>query len=61
MRLHAHDGTGGQGDVDQGRWKRFPVEDDDPFLLVCPYVERNALRAGLVRRAEDGTWRLLNR
>jgi putative transposase len=61
MRLHAHDGTGGQGDVYQGRLKRFPVQDDGPFLLVCRYVERNALRAGLVGRAEDGTWSLLNR
>ena len=61
MRLHAHDGTGGQGDVDQGRLKRFPVQDDEHFLLVCRYVERNALRAGLVRRAEDWTWGSLNR
>jgi putative transposase len=59
--LHAHDGTGDQGDVYQGRLKRFPVQDDEPFLLVCRYVERNALRAGLVRRAEDGTWGSLNR
>jgi putative transposase len=41
--------------------KRFPVQDDEPFLLVCRYVERNALRAGLVGRAEDGTWGSLNR
>ncbi|MGA1753838.1 MAG: transposase [Pontimonas sp.] len=61
MRLHAHDGTGGQGQVYQGRLKRFPVQDDEHFLLVCRYVERNALRAGLVRRAEDGTWGSLNR
>jgi hypothetical protein len=61
MRLHAHDGTGGQGDVYQGRLKRFPVQDDEHFLLVCRYVKRNALRAGLVRRAEDGTWGSLNR
>jgi putative transposase len=61
MRLHAHDGTGGQGDVYQGRLKRFPVQDDEPFLLVCWYVERNALRAGLVRRAEDWKWGSLNR
>ena len=61
MRLHAHYGTGGQGDVYPGRLKRFPVQDDEPFLLVCRYVERNALRAGLVRRAEDWTWGSLNR
>jgi putative transposase len=61
MRLHAHHGTGGQGDVYQGRLKRFPVQDDEPFLLVCRYVERNALRVGLVRRAEAWTWGSLNR
>jgi putative transposase len=48
MRLHAHEGTGGQGDVSQGRLKSFPVQDDEPLLLVCRYVERNALRAALV-------------
>jgi putative transposase len=61
MRLHAHYGRGGQGDVYPGQWKRFPVQDDEPFLLVCRYVERNALRAGLVRQAEDGTWGSLKR
>ena len=61
MRLHAHYRTGGQGHVYQGRFKSFPVQDDDHFLLVCRYVERNALRAGLVRRAEDWTWGSLSR
>ena len=54
MRLHAHYGTGGQRHLHQGRLKSFPVQDDEHFLLVCRYVERNALRAGLVRRAEEG-------
>ena len=31
------------------------VQDDAHFLVVCRYVERNALRAGLVKRAEQ--WR----
>jgi putative transposase len=61
MRLHAHYGTGGQGQVYQRRLKRFPIQDDEHFLLVCRYVERNAMRAGLVRRAEDGTWGSLRR
>ena len=61
MRLHAHYGTGGQGPVYQGRLKSFSVQDDEHFLLVCRYVERNALRAGLVRRTGDGTWGSLNR
>ncbi|MFM8220272.1 MAG: transposase, partial [Planctomycetaceae bacterium] len=61
MRLHAHRGTGGQGHVYQGRFKSFPIQDDDHFLVVCRYVERNALRADLVRRAEDWRWGSLNR
>ena len=61
MRLHAHYRTGGQGHVYQGRFKSFPIQDDDRFLLVCRYVERNALRAGLVSRAEDWRWGSLSR
>ena len=45
----------------RGRFKSFPIQDDDHFLLVCRYVERNALRAGLVRRAEDWRWGSLSR
>src|SRR6202022_4110522 len=40
----------------QGRFKSFPVAEDEHFLQVCRYVERNALRAGLVRRAEAWRW-----
>ena len=58
-RYHRH--YKGSGHVWQGRFKAFPVQDDEHFLLVCRYVERNALRAGLVRRAEDWTWGALNR
>jgi len=61
MRLHAHYRTGGQGHIYQGRFKSFPVQDDEHFLLVCRYVERNALRAGLVRCAEDWRWGSLSR
>ena len=32
------------------------VQEDHHFLTVCRYVERNALRAGLVRRAEAWRW-----
>ncbi|MEO1530487.1 MAG: hypothetical protein AAFX06_34290, partial [Planctomycetota bacterium] len=46
----------GQGHVYQQRYKSFPIQDDDHFLVVCRYVERNALRAGLVERAEDWRW-----
>jgi putative transposase len=55
-RRHAHRGTTGEGHLYQGRFKSFPVQDDDHFHIVCRYVERNALVAGLVRRAEDWRW-----
>ena len=45
----------GYGHLYQGRYKSFPIENDEHFYQVARYVERNALRAGLVRRAED--WR----
>ena len=44
---------GSSGHVWQGRFKAFPCQDDDHLLTVLRYVERNALRAGLVPRAED--------
>ncbi len=43
----------GFGHVYQGRFKSFPVETEGYFYNVVRYVERNALRANVVRRAED--------
>jgi len=59
QRWHAHRGTAGTGPVYQGRFKSFPVQEDGHFLTVCRYVERNALRANLVRRAELWKWNSL--
>jgi putative transposase len=56
QRWHAVRGTAGSGHVYQGRFKSFPVQSDAHFLTVCRYVERNALRAGLVKKAEDWRW-----
>ena len=56
QRWHAHRGSAGAGHVYQGRFKSFPVQRDDHFLTLCRYVERNPLRAGLVRRAERWRW-----
>jgi putative transposase len=56
QRWHAHYHTVGTGHLYQGRFKSFPVEKDDHFLTLCRYVERNALRAKLARRAEDWRW-----
>jgi len=56
QRWHAHRDSAGTGHVYQGRFKSFPVQGDEHFLTVCRYVERNALRASLVLRAEDWRW-----
>jgi len=61
QRWHAHRHSTGNGHLYQGRFKSFPVQDDEHFLAVCRYVERNALRANLVRRAEDWRWGSLHR
>jgi putative transposase len=56
QRWHAHYRDVGTGHLYQGRFKSFPIEQDEHFLQVCRYVERNALRAGLVNRAESWRW-----
>ena len=61
QRWHAHRHTSGNGPVYQGRLKSFPVQTDEHFLTVARYVERNAVRAGLVGRAEHWQWSSLNR
>ena len=52
-RWKAHYGSLGEGHLYQDRFKSFPVESNDHYLTLVRYVERNALRAGLVERAED--------
>ena len=56
QRYRAHYHTEGAGPVYQGRFKSFPVQEDEHLLTVLRYVERNALRAGLVRLAADWRW-----
>lgn len=56
QRWHAHRRTAGQGHVYQGRYRSFLVEAEDYLWSGCRYVERNALRAGLVERAEHWRW-----
>lgn len=56
QRWHAQHHSVGSGHVYQGRFKSFPVQADEHFLTVCRYVERNALRAKLVKRAENWEW-----
>jgi putative transposase len=61
QRWHANRNSRGSGHVYQGRFKSFPAQDDDHFFTVCRYVERNALRANLVQRAQDWRWCSLSR
>jgi len=56
QRWHAHRNSAGTGPVYQGRFKSFPVQSDEHFLSVARYVERNAVRAHLVKRAEEWRW-----
>ncbi|MGH6896967.1 MAG: transposase [Geminicoccaceae bacterium] len=56
QRWHARRASAGSGHLYQGRYKAFLVEADDHLLTVCRYVERNPLRARLVRRAEAWRW-----
>jgi putative transposase len=56
QRWHAAHGTSGTGPLYQGRFKSFPVQTDEYFLTVCRYVERNALTANLVRKAQRWRW-----
>ena len=56
QRYHAQTRTVGYGHVYQGRYKSLPVESDRHFLALVRYVERNAQRAQLVKRAEDWPW-----
>jgi putative transposase len=44
------------GTMYQGRFKCFPVEEDEHFFSLCRYVEHNALTAGVVARAEEWRW-----
>lgn len=55
-RWHEHRKSTGGGHVYQGTYKSFPAQRDEHFLVLCRYVERNALRAKLVKRAEDWRW-----
>ena len=56
MRWRVSHETVGDGHLYQGRFKSFPVQDDEHFLTLCRYVERNPLAAGAVQRAELWRW-----
>jgi putative transposase len=53
-RYHRHYHSSGH--VWQGRFRSFPIQEDEHLLTVHRYIERNAVRAGLVARAQDWLW-----
>jgi putative transposase len=53
-RYHQHYHS--TGHVWQGRFRAFPIQESDHLLTVLRYIERNAVRANLVRRAQDWLW-----
>jgi putative transposase len=55
-RWHTFHGTVGTGPISQGRYKSFPIQEDDHIATVIRYVERNPVRANLVDRAESWRW-----
>lgn len=63
QRWHQSKNTKGTGHLYQGRYKSFIIEEDNHLLSVIRYVERNALRAKLVKKAENwkfcSLWRKL--
>jgi putative transposase len=61
QRWHAHRHSAGAGHLYQGRFKSFPIQEDEHFYTVARYVERNAARANLTRRAEQWRWCSLHR
>src|SRR5262245_38136535 len=53
-RYHKHHHSSGH--IWQGRFKAFPIQQDEHLLTVLRYVERNAVRPGLAKRAERWPW-----
>jgi len=59
VRRH-HRKYGTTGRLWQGRYKACLIQQDHHLLTVLRYVERNALAANLVARAQDWRWGSLN-
>lgn len=55
-RWNGAHGCRGSGSVYQGRFKAVPIQSGNSLIRVCRYVERNALRKGLVSAAENWDW-----
>ena len=56
QRWHVATNTIGHGHLYQGRYKSFLVEKNRYLWALLAYVERNALRAKLVKSIQDWKW-----
>jgi len=56
QRWHSQHNTIGLGHLYQGRYKSFIIQTNKYLLQLFRYIERNALRANLVKKAEDWKW-----
>lgn len=57
-RYHQH--YGGSGHIWQGRFKSFPIQEDEHLFTVLRYVLWNPVRAGLVRQVQEWPWTSLH-
>lgn len=55
-KVHSRTKTNGAGHLYQGRYKSFLVESNQYLLTLIRYVERNPVRAKLVKKCEDWQW-----
>ena len=49
-RLHGHHPSERTGPIYQGRFKSFPIQENDHRVTLCRYAERNPPRANLVNK-----------
>ena len=63
-KVHAYTNTNGSGHLYRGRYKSFLIDKENYLLAVIKYVERNAVRAKLVRSCEGwkggSAWRRIH-
>ncbi|SDL00098.1 transposase [Natronincola ferrireducens] len=52
--------NGRTGHLFENRFKSEPVDTDDYFLIVLPYIHQNPIKAGMVERIEDYKWSSYN-
>ena len=56
QQYHAKKKSTGHGHIYQGRYKSFLVGKDSYLLAVIKYIERNPVRAKLVKKVEQWQW-----